>query len=350
MTKGEAEDRLKQIIDKETRGTTVHPSPDCTFSWFWEQRYRPMKEPTWKASSAPKTVWFIENYVVKPFLDTPIGKLNRFELQTHLNDLAGKRSRSVVKNFRTYIKAILDEAVEQDFIAKNPARKLTMPVTRKPSTRTLTLDEIAELLAEMSGRDRLIVRGFLVLGLRPGEFFALRRNDRVAPNYLAIDEAISPITGVIEPKTPESCASVWMPQSLAIELNFWMDAQKDQRPEAFLFPSRSGTPLSANNFLKRVLQKAGERTRRKLKEREVEVSEGFLKGLTHQALRRSCATHMQSYGSVKDIQAHLRHASPNLTANVYMQVIPATVRAAVESLDQKLMGTRPSSPKAIEPN
>jgi hypothetical protein len=38
-----------------------------------------------------------------------------------------------------------------------------------------------------------------------------------------------------------------------------------------------------------------------------------------------------------DIQAHLRHAQPNVTADVYMQAIPESVRRAVESLDKLLM-------------
>jgi hypothetical protein len=49
------------------------------------------------------------------------------------------------------------------------------------------------------------------------------------------------------------------------------------------------------------------------------------------------------------IQAHLRHARPNVTAEVYMQEIPASVRAAVESLDQKLTGCSRKLP-SIEPN
>lgn len=69
-----------------------------------------------------------------------------------------------------------------------------------------------------------------------------------------------------------------------------------------------------------------------------ELPAGFLEGVTFQALRRSCATHMQHSGSVKDIQAHLRDARPNVTASVYMQEIPASVRMAVESLDKKLCG------------
>ena len=83
--------------------------------WFWEERYRPLKKPTWKVSSAPKMVYFINRYIVAPFAEVPLIDLNRFELQKHLNGLADKYSRSVIVNFRTYIKAMLDEAVSRNF-------------------------------------------------------------------------------------------------------------------------------------------------------------------------------------------------------------------------------------------
>ena len=187
MKKWEAEKALQELIDKEAGGANVQPSPSYTFGWFWKQRYRPLKEPTWKPSSAPNMVFFIERYIVKPFCDTPLGDMNRFAIQSHLNGLA-TFSRTVVVRFRTYIKAILDEALEQDFIGKNPARKLEVPRTRKPSNRSLSVEEIVELLGHMTGRNRLIVRIAIVLGLRPGESFALRYNDRIASNRLRIDE------------------------------------------------------------------------------------------------------------------------------------------------------------------
>ena len=151
-----------------------------------------------------------------------------------------------------------------------------------------------------------------------------------------MNESVSALTGLVETKTAASEACIWVPQSHAIELDFWLDALHDKRPDAFMFPSRRGTPLSPNNLLKRVLKNAGERTRKQLEQAQATLPEGFLANITHQALRRSCATHMQHLGSVKDIQAHLRHARPNVTAEVYIQEIPDSVRAAVESLDRKL--------------
>jgi hypothetical protein len=49
------------------------------------------------------------------------------------------------------------------------------------------------------------------------------------------------------------------------------------------------------------------------------------------------ATHAQSMGSVKDIQAHLRHSRPDTTANEYMQELPESVQAMVGSVYAMLM-------------
>jgi integrase len=51
--------------------------------------------------------------------------------------------------------------------------------------------------------------------------------------------------------------------------------------------------------------------------------------LNFQILRRTMATQAQSMGSVKDIQAHLRHAKADTTANEYMQVLPESVKRMV---------------------
>ena len=49
-------------------------------------------------------------------------------------------------------------------------------------------------------------------------------------------------------------------------------------------------------------------------------------------MRRTMATEAQSMGSVKDIQAHLRHAKADTTANEYMQELPESVKQMVGSV------------------
>ena len=48
----------------------------------------------------------------------------------------------------------IEEAIDQDFLVKNPARKLEMPVTRKTCKRYLSSEEVRKLLMALDGRDR----------------------------------------------------------------------------------------------------------------------------------------------------------------------------------------------------
>ncbi len=49
------------------------------------------------------------------------------------------------------------------------------------------------------------------------------------------------------------------------------------------------------------------------------------------------ATRAQRMGSVKDIQAHLRHAKADTIANEYMQELPESVKKMVGSVYTMLM-------------
>lgn len=64
--------------------------------------------------------------------------------------------------------------------------------------------------------------------------------------------------------------------------------------------------------------------------------------LNFKILRRTIATLAQSMGSVKDIQAHLRHAKADTTANEYMQELPESVKKMVGSVYTMLMKGRES--------
>ena len=59
--------------------------------------------------------------------------------------------------------------------------------------------------------------------------------------------------------------------------------------------------------------------------------------LNFQVLRRTFATLSQHSGSVKDVQSHLRHKTPNVTATEYMQALPETTRAMVNSVYSDLI-------------
>ena len=249
IKKWEAERELGKIIEKETGGNRpARPDGTVTFRWFWENRYFPLRESSWRRSTKEAISSVIKTHVLPQFGDKRLCDLTRFDLQTYINTLAKKYSRSVVQKARTWTKACLDEAVEQDFLPKNPARKLEMPITRKSCRRYLTPDEIQTLLLALQGRDRLIVRLFLLCALRPGELFALRWRS-IEPKRIRIEEAV--YRGHVgSPKTEGSRAYVALPKSLEMELEFWRHQCGDPDLDEFVFQSQkentSGQPqLSA---------------------------------------------------------------------------------------------------------
>lgn len=125
--------------------------------------------------------------------------------------------------------------------------------------------------------------------------------------------------------------------SPAINLDERIDGLDDQRPEAFIFPTKHGTPLNVSNYLNQVLKPA-------LKRARTCTTIVQLDHIDHRLFRRSCATYMGTKGStVKDVQKHLRHSNPQMTAGTYMQEIPSSVRAAVDQLCDLLSSSRAHS-------
>jgi integrase len=327
--RGQAKSKLRETIARETKN--VSPAPTAvSLRWFYENRFLPQKEEQWKITSRPKTKRFIENYVLQRLGQTLLPDLDKFTLQTYLNELAPKFSKSVLQKVRVYLNSILSEAVELEMLGKNPAAKLSVPHSGKRIVKQhLTPDQIPLILFHLSDRDRLIVRMFLVLGLRPGEMFALRWDDKDG-NSLKIDSSIS--EGVeVETKTTGSNTAVWLTASIETELEWWRSSCPDASPETFIFPSSTGTAIGTNNFLNRVLKSAGRKA--------------GVPAVNHQMLRRTCSTYMSKLTDVKDVQAHLRHTSAKTTLEHYIQSVPESVRVAVERLDQLLKKT----PRSEEP-
>jgi integrase len=86
-----------------------------------------------------------------------------------------------MQRIRVLIKAILEEAVQDDLIGKNPMRRLKMPKTEEPQQPYLAKPEIASILKCMAGnqtphgiRDQAIARIGTFCAVRSAEVFGLR--------------------------------------------------------------------------------------------------------------------------------------------------------------------------------
>jgi integrase len=319
------------------------PDSTVTLEVFTRTRWVPLKAATWRSYTNAKgrevnagkaAAEHILKHIFGAFGKAPLERLDKIALQSWLNDLAQTHSDSVVKHCRIYLKSILEEAVEQDYLRKNPAKKLVLPETREVEKATLTPAQFNAVLAELDEKHSLLLRVGAACAFRPSELLALRWRDfDPEARSFVIRETI--YRGVLRPFTKTTKAgskekhllTVAIPDALSKELVAYRAVSKMWTgDEHFIFSTREGTIMHKENVLNRVLYLV----RDKLK----------LPVLNFQVLRRTMATLSQHSGSVKDIQTHLRHRTADVTAQEYMQPITDSARGMVNTVYDSLLNGR----------
>jgi integrase len=247
-----------------------------------------------------------------------------------------------------YLRDIFAEAVDQDFLVKDPARKIKVPAQLRATDRTtLTWDQLRLTLSKLNLRDRILLELDMTNALRPSELFAFRwkRFDYQA-STLTVAETV--YKGKIRDwgKTKKSQTVIHIPRDLADDLQAWRleceeraqeAAAKDKTkspllsPEDFIFTNEAGGFLDTDNYRKRVLHKLA---------RDLNLPK-----LTFQFIRRTIATLAQKKGTVKDVQGVMRHSRTATTTDVYMQEIPESVQSTINSINRELPGLSAPSRK-----
>lgn len=343
MTKTEARQALEREITKQLgqpgSPTRIMNDGSVTLGWFVNNRFIPLKEAVWKEETGKTKKILIQLDIVEPLGDIPLVNFDKFSLQLHLNKLATTRSKDRVLQIRAYIRDIFAEAVDQDFLVKDPARKLKVPAQlRATDTTTLTWDQLRLALSKLSLRDRILLELDMTNALRPSELFAFRwkRFDYEASTLTVVETVYK---GKIRDwgKTKKSLTVIHLPRELADDVQAWRleceerireAAAKDRTksaelsPDDFIFANEVGGFLDTDNYRKRVLHKLA---------RELELPK-----LTFQVIRRTIATLAQKKGTVKDVQGVLRHSRTATTTDVYMQEIPASVQSTINSINREL--------------
>lgn len=335
MTKHQAQDSLDVIVAQKTGGTTQPRAEEhiATLGWFTRNRFFPLREgSTWKEGTASNRKSAIQRDILAKFGDVPLAQIDKFMLQTHLNDLARTLSAGRVMHARFYMKAIFEEAIDQVFAEKNPARKLILPKELRPVDKTtLTWDQLRLVLASVPLRDRILLTLDMTETFRPSELFALHWSGFDMDNR-TLTVSQTAYRGKLRDygKTRTSLRTVHLPDGLANELWLWKQECPDASPAAFIFPnSRKRNGAKKNGFIRTDNYRA-----RVLKKLAQELG---LAKLNFQVLRRTIATLAQKKGSVKDVQGILGHSKADTTVNVYMQPIEESVKQTLEAIYSELM-------------
>ena len=330
MRKFEAEQEIVKIVAPLNATQSSRRDDRVSLRWFEEHRWRPTVEGGWGSATQKTNASFVRA-ILNKFGDTPLRELDRVDLQDWLNHLARDYSRSMVFHCYTYLKSMCAEAVEQDFLAKDPGRKLKRPKTRKPDETILEWPQYQAVIeAADTLRDKLAIKVGSGTGVRPGELFGFRwRSMELLPNgrhALRVKETVYKSKLRAWAKTEDSEAYVPLPRRLAAELLAWRILTTSPADQDFIFPNSRGGFLDYENFEARVLG-------------PIRTKLGLAK-LNFKILRRTFATLAvgERKGTLKDVQKQLRHARPDTTLENYVKEIPDSVYLMVDAMYEGIAG------------
>src|SRR3954449_5024445 len=234
---------------------------------------------------------------------------------------------------------LLDLAVRDGRIPRNPAERVPLPRIVRGEPRFLTRDQV-EMLADAAGEDGDVVRLLATTGLRFGELAALRvRRVDFLRKRLTIAESATEVAGELvfgTPKTHEQ-RIVPLPAELVEPLALRCEGKQ---PDDLLMTTPAGTPLRLRNWRRMVWNPA--------------VEAAGLSGITPHDLRHTAASLAVASGAhAKSVQRMLGHASAAMTLDVYsglfdddLSDLAARMDAAAQEAAENRVGVLWARPQA----
>jgi integrase len=251
--------------------------------------------------------------------------VTRQEIQAYVAHLtrAGYAPKSI-DHIHDVLSAVLRTAVKWGHLQENRARGVDMPTLRCVRPKwALTTDQAAALVAALPLLARTMVGLAILSGLRRGELFALRWKDiDEHARVLTVREAIYDGT-FSTPKTEAGSRQIPLSVTALRLVGEWKAQVKKTGPDALVFATHLGTPISPNNVLRRSIFPACDQL-----------------GLPHATwltFRRTYSSWSHEKGVPGKVVAQLMgHANVDTTLNVYTQVLDGSVRDAVEKIGGEL--------------
>jgi integrase len=281
----------------------------------------------WMASRVhlkPKTVASYESLLRSRVLprwgDVPLARITHASVvgwvaEMRVGGLSAQRTRHAYH----LLTAMLDAAVSDNRLPRNPAAGVKLPRLPRGEQRYLNHEQVAAL-ADAAGEYRTVVLVLAYCGLRWGEAAGLRvRRVDLLRGRLTVAETVVEIHGRAVFGTPKThqARSVPVPRFLREELARHLAGKS---PDELVFTSPRGGVLRVGNFRRGCFDAAAK-------------SIG-LDGLTPHELRHTAASlAIRAGATVKGVQGMLGHASAAMTLDRYGHLFDDELDAVAERLD-----------------
>ena len=321
MSRKEASDILSQRLVEAGKAPARSRVTFETLANQWQVTVLPMYKP----STQKNHRHILSKHLMPRFGDKTVADVTRQEIQAYVSQLtqAGYAPKSV-DHMHDVLSAILRTAVKWGHLSDNPARGVDLPTLKTVRSKwALTITQASALLEALPPLARTMVGLGMLAGLRRGELFALRwKSVSLEDGHLTVDEAV--YEGAFgTPKTSAGLRRVPLSEATVRLVTEWQAHARKTEPEALMFSTWSGKPISPNNVLRRWVFPA--------------CAKLNLPRATWLTFRRTYASWAHDKGVPGKVVAQLMgHTNADVTLNVYTQVLDASLRTAVDRIGAEL--------------
>ena len=333
-TKGECIEKLKALKSTITPDTPIKLKVDMPFGeWldYWYETYC-------KPNARPATQRIYEGYIrlyLHPRLGSiPLNKVTTSDIQQMCTWMMtearvdqkngeGGLSDSQVINCYSLCDRVLEKAMAEKLIVRNPAKGCKLPPNRPNEMKVLSREDMQKVLIQAKEENyyELFLLEFAT-GLRLGELMALQWDDvNLVTGELRINKQVNLVGSklvISEPKTKAAVRTLILPPSVRKVLAEY----KTRVNSRWLFPSPKKDdlpiiPSAVSRRLHTLLEHAG------------------CEQVRFHDLRHTFATNALAHGmDIKTLSTILGHVSSATTLNTYSHVTDEMRQRAAVKIDQ----------------
>lgn len=335
-TEREARTFEAEVISSRSRGIVIDPrrGASITVEYTYKRWLASRQDFSAKVRHGYEDCWRIS--VHPAFGPWPLTKVDRHSIQEWVNAMTvGPRTR---RWRHSVLRMVMQYAVEQDWLVKNPATATSFPPMPAHDHTYLTADEV-EHLATLCGPQGDIVLILAYTGLRWGELTGLRVADiNLAARRLRVRRSITQVGGKLilgATKSRASTRSVPIPTRIVPLLTQRITGKT---PDAPAITSPRGALLSRENWV------------RSVKWNEQRKSLGKAQLRIHD-LRHTYASLSRFAGAdLRLLQRTLGHASITVTAHTYAHLYDTELDSLADALDSLTTPARGNGSSSHKPN
>lgn len=257
-------------------------------------------------------------YVAGTFGERTIGDIRPADVRAWIAGLASEgHSRSLIGTARLVMHQVCALALTDGLIPSNPVIGTKLPAPVRSEKRVLLPEEVEAIADAIDPRYRALVLVGGYCGLRLGEALGLRwKRVDVLARRLSVVEQLDRDGELADVKTRASRRTVPIPGFVADELA----ALAPGEPDAFVFTTATGAPVSDGNFRRRVWKPA--------------LAKAGVRPAVFHDLRHHCASYAISLDAhPKAIADLLGHSSVRVTLDVYGDLFPSLATDLADRMD-----------------